>query len=211
MTGYGRGVADDDGFRAIVEIRAVNHRFLDLKLRGSTLAPAVEERVCNAIREVCQRGSVTAVIRVESRGARAVMRVDLDAARRVHAELSRLADLLRDERDPQDRPRIPIELLCAQPGVLVPQDPDERRETQKQLRQLTSQRDQVTARVEKLEARIHEINEVFCDPTFFERTPHAKVTKMEKEQKDLSGQVDALMGEWEGLEQQIEALEASMA
>ncbi len=42
MTGYGRGVAEQDGRRATVEVRAVNHRFLDLKLRGASVAPSLE-------------------------------------------------------------------------------------------------------------------------------------------------------------------------
>ena len=88
----------------------------------------------------------------------------------------------------------------------TPQDADERREAQKRLRTLTGRREEITTTVERLEARIHEINEVFCDPTFFERTPRGKVAKLETEQKDLSAQIDELMGEWERLEEEIEVL-----
>ncbi len=87
-----------------------------------------------------------------------------------------------------------------------PQDDAERREAQKRLRTLAGRREEVTATVERLEARIHEINEVFCDPTFFEKTPHAKVSKLEHEQKELSAQVDELMGDWQRLEEEIDAL-----
>ena len=41
MTGFGRGVAEHAGLRATVDVRAVNHRFLDLKLRGAQVAPPV--------------------------------------------------------------------------------------------------------------------------------------------------------------------------
>src|SRR5437762_1976956 len=64
MTGFGRGVAEQAGLRATVDIRAVNHRFLDLKLRGAALAPAVEEAVNAKIRAAIERGSVTVSINV---------------------------------------------------------------------------------------------------------------------------------------------------
>ncbi len=92
-----------------------------------------------------------------------------------------------------------------------PRDAGERQQLDKKLRKLAGRRDKVTATVERLEARIHEINEVFADPTFFEDTPHAQVTKLDKEQKELSGQVDELMRSWESLELEIDKLEASLA
>jgi ATPase subunit of ABC transporter with duplicated ATPase domains len=82
------------------------------------------------------------------------------------------------------------------------------RERQRRQKDLTRRRDQVTAEVEKAESRIHEINELFCDPTFFERTSRDKVKKLEEEQKRLSTQVDGLMGEWEGIETQLGELGA---
>ncbi len=119
MTGYGRGVAERDGRRAIVEIRSVNHRFLDLKLRGTTLDPPVEARVGTAIRAECKRGSVTAMIRLEQRGAAATMRVDVEAAKRVFGELSALGETLGLSEP------INLQLLCAQPGVMVPDDTED--------------------------------------------------------------------------------------
>ena len=81
-----------------------------------------------------------------------------------------------------------------------------RRDSQKRLRSLTGRREELTATIERLEARIHEINEVFCDPAYFERTPRGRVAKLEQEQKDLSAQIEELMGEWERLEEEIEVL-----
>jgi len=65
--------------------------------------------------------------------------------------------------------------------------------------------------VERLEARVHEINETFCDPEFFDRTSHQAVTELEKEQKELTSRVDELMGEWERIEGEIEDAEAVLA
>ena len=49
MTGFGRGVAEHGKARATVDVRAVNHRFLDLKLRGA-LAPALEDAIGTRVR-----------------------------------------------------------------------------------------------------------------------------------------------------------------
>jgi ATPase subunit of ABC transporter with duplicated ATPase domains len=87
--------------------------------------------------------------------------------------------------------------------------PPDDREAKKRLRQLTGRRDEVTAEVDRLEARIHAINETFCDPAYFDRTPRDKVAKLEAEQKKLSARVAELMAEWEGVESEIGELEAS--
>ena len=96
---------------------------------------------------------------------------------------------------------------AAKPG---PQDQAELRAARKRHKELGRRRDEITATVETLEGRVHEINEVFCDPTYFDRTPHQEVTKLEKEQKDLSSRVDELMGEWERVEREIEELEEAL-
>ncbi len=80
----------------------------------------------------------------------------------------------------------------------------------KRLRQLTGRRDELTAAIERLEGRVHDINETFCDPAYFERTPREKVRKLEGEQKGLSAQIDERMAEWQALEEEIAALEAGL-
>ena len=116
MTGYGRGAAEREGWRAIAEIRSVNHRYTDLKLRGSPLDPAVEDRVAGAIRSRIERGAITVTIRVESSGSVGGFQVDLPAARRAYRELEGLALELRLHGP------VSLELVCAQPGVIVPVD-----------------------------------------------------------------------------------------
>ncbi len=113
MTGYGRGTADGDGWRAVVEIRSVNHRFTDLKLRGVSLNPNVEERVSNMVRSKIERGAVTVTLRVERAGITTGVRIDEAAARRAHFTLKQLAGRLGLSEE------VSLELVCAQPGVLV--------------------------------------------------------------------------------------------
>jgi uncharacterized protein (TIGR00255 family) len=118
MTGYGRGVAERGGRRATVEIRSVNHRFLDLKLRGASLDPAIEDQLSGRVRKKVERGALTVGVRLEQREAASSFRVDLAAARHVQAELLRLATELSLP------PAIDLALVCAQPGVIVGADPD---------------------------------------------------------------------------------------
>lgn len=113
MTGYGRGAVESRGMRAAVEIRAVNHRFLDIKLRGSQLAPEMEEAVTAAVRKRLERGAVNVTVRVEQPGDVAAVQIDREAARRVHAELSALRQELGIDE------LVTLALVCSQPGVLV--------------------------------------------------------------------------------------------
>jgi ATPase subunit of ABC transporter with duplicated ATPase domains len=83
--------------------------------------------------------------------------------------------------------------------------PDDK-QRQRLLKDLTKRRDELTATVEQSENRVHAINEMFCDPTFFDRTSREQVKKLEGEQKTLSEKVEKLMGEWEKIEEQIAEL-----
>jgi uncharacterized protein (TIGR00255 family) len=111
MTGYGRGIAEHAGQRATVDVRAVNHRFLDLKLRGPAVAPALEEAISLRVRGAIERGAVAVSVHVASPGAPAIARIDRDAARRAHDLLSELAAELGLARPD-------LTLVLAQPGVV---------------------------------------------------------------------------------------------
>lgn len=115
MTGHGRATVERAGRRATVEIRSVNHRFLDLKLRGVPVAPAVEEQVSARVREQVERGAVTVTVHLERRGEAAAVRLDRDAARAAHGELVELAREL-------SLPAPDLALVLAQPGVVAAAD-----------------------------------------------------------------------------------------
>jgi uncharacterized protein (TIGR00255 family) len=110
MTGFGRGVADQGGVRATVDVRAVNHRFLDVKLRG-TLAPAVEDAVTTRIRGALERGAIAVSVHVARVAAASAPRIDTAAAERAYVELAALAARLA--LPPPD-----LALVLAQPGVV---------------------------------------------------------------------------------------------
>jgi uncharacterized protein (TIGR00255 family) len=110
MTGFGRGVSEQARTRATVDIRAVNHRFLDLKLRGGLLAPALEEAISSRVRAVVERGSVTVSVHlVRTAGA---PRINHQAAGAAHVALAELARTL-GMAGPD------LALVLAQPGVVA--------------------------------------------------------------------------------------------
>ena len=111
------------------------------------------------------------------------------------------AALLRVKRE---RQKAQEAAAAAKSGSEPTAAPD--RGAQKQARKLLTERDEVTARLEKLEARVHEINEKFCNPGFFDSAPHAEVQRLEGEQKRLAAEIATLMARWEALEQELGAL-----
>lgn len=111
MTGYGRGVVEVERVRATVDVRSVNHRFLDLKLRGAALSPALEEVLSSRVRAAIERGSVTVSVNVARAAAAGAAVIDDEAAARAHAALAGLAAMLG--LAPPD-----LALVLAQPGVV---------------------------------------------------------------------------------------------
>jgi ATPase subunit of ABC transporter with duplicated ATPase domains len=81
--------------------------------------------------------------------------------------------------------------------------PAEERAVQSHRKKLAQRRDSVTTEIEKAEARVAAINEMFCDPTFFEKRTRDEVKRLENEQKQLNQKIEQLMAEWESLEGEL--------
>lgn len=112
MTGYGRGSATLGAANLVVELRAVNHRFLDVRVRlPGGLAEhgsAVEE----VVRKQATRGRVDVTARIEG-GALGTPTLDRDRARAAYNALIEL----RDELDPKGE--VPLSVLGALPDLFV--------------------------------------------------------------------------------------------
>ena len=118
MTGYGRGAVERGEVHATVDVRSVNHRFLDLKLRGGQLPAAVEDAIAARVRAAIGRGAVAVAVHLRG-GAPGGMRIDGDAAVRAHRMLAELAARLA-------LPGPDLALVLAQPGVVTADDtPDD--------------------------------------------------------------------------------------
>ena len=76
----------------------------------------------------------------------------------------------------------------------------------REIDRFTRERDRLQTAIEEAESRINAINETFCDPTYFDRTPPPRVRKLDSEQKELTSKVAELMQDWERAEKELEEL-----
>ena len=79
------------------------------------------------------------------------------------------------------------------------------------LKSIPQQRDAVLARIETAEARLREVQELYCSAGFFEHTPSEQVAQLQLEEQSLRAQVDTWMSDWESLEEELCHLRASGA
>ena len=115
MTGHGVGEAPAGGGRVVIEARAVNHRYLDVRVRLAgglaAYAPAVER----VVRGRLERGRVD-VTGAAVGGAGATPVLDLDRARAAFGQLLALRDELAPEQP------VPLSLLVAVPDLFTEPD-----------------------------------------------------------------------------------------
>jgi len=118
MTGFGRATCEIEGRRYVVELRSLNHRFLEVKPRLPWADPSLEQRVVQAIRGRLERGVVSITVRDEGSGAAARgAQADLPLARSVYRALEEIRESL-GLAEP-----VSLALVAAQAGVLTVGDP----------------------------------------------------------------------------------------
>jgi len=84
MTGFGRGVAENDEIRVVIELRSVNHRFLDLSLRMGRHFRHAESAAAAVLRQRLGRGRVELFLeREELRPRGREVRTDTELAQAV--------------------------------------------------------------------------------------------------------------------------------
>jgi uncharacterized protein (TIGR00255 family) len=90
MTGYGRGEHTHDDLKAIVEIRSVNHRYLDISLRMGRSLYGLEKYIRKEVGACVVRGKVDVSIQLAYTG-------EHDLSLRLNTQqAAQLADLLRE-------------------------------------------------------------------------------------------------------------------
>jgi uncharacterized protein (TIGR00255 family) len=119
MTGYGRSACEAFGRRIVVEIRSVNHRFFDFKVRAPWMDAAFETQLLQAARRRLDRGAVTVSVR-EELGADGA--VDVRANVRLARGDLRALDELRIELALPEPPS--LALLAQLRDVIVVGDPN---------------------------------------------------------------------------------------
>ena len=66
MTGYGKGIAERDGRRITVELKSVNHRFLDLFFKLPRSLTFLEDVIRKALSARLNRGHVEVFLLYEN-------------------------------------------------------------------------------------------------------------------------------------------------
>ncbi len=95
MTGYGRGEHEESGIRATVEIRSVNHRFLEIAVRLPRAYMGFEERIRKKIQESVSRGRLDVYVTLEdSRENKRKIKLDKELAVEYYSYLRELAKIL---------------------------------------------------------------------------------------------------------------------
>ncbi len=112
MTGYGSGRATLGEGQVVLDLRAVNHRFLDLRVRLPSRIQSRTPKVERVLRARLQRGRVDVTARFEGQTLPQPV-LDRERARAVYVELA----ALRDDLNP-DEP-LPLALLSSVPDLFV--------------------------------------------------------------------------------------------
>lgn len=113
MTGFGLGEAPLGGGKISVEIRAVNHRFLDVRARMPRELGDLTTFVEQLARERLTRGRYDVALRAEGLSLGAPM-LDRERARAAYRALCELRDELAPGSD------VPLSLLGSMPDLFVP-------------------------------------------------------------------------------------------
>jgi uncharacterized protein (TIGR00255 family) len=98
MTGFARGHGESAGYAWAWEIKSVNAKGLDLRLRMPTGWDAIEPPVRAKANDVLTRGTIYAALTVERRGAPAQVRVNEDVLAAVLAAVKQLSGRVDAER-----------------------------------------------------------------------------------------------------------------
>ncbi|GAX90430.1 YicC/YloC family endoribonuclease [Effusibacillus lacus] len=100
MTGYGRGESVAEGYRAVAELKAVNHRYAEINVRMSRDLLAFEELVKKLIADKIRRGRIEVYITLERlSGNVPAIAVNQELAVELKATADKLAQELGVESD----------------------------------------------------------------------------------------------------------------
>jgi len=113
MTGFGLGEVDADGLVVRVEIRSVNHRFLQARFRLPSEFADLEPAVDKLVKQSLSRGSVTLTVNVSRAATPSTVVIDHELAARYVEKLGELGRSLDIEND------LELSDLATLPGVIA--------------------------------------------------------------------------------------------
>ena len=81
MTGFGRGAAQSDNYSIVLEMKAVNHRFLEISCRLPKQLLGMEDGLKKQLQQAFSRGKLDVFVTLERTGAKnTVVKVDKELA-----------------------------------------------------------------------------------------------------------------------------------
>jgi uncharacterized protein (TIGR00255 family) len=96
MTGFGRRQESWSDGTVSVEVRSVNHRFLETSIRMPKSMSGLEERFKKAIQQQCVRGRIDLTVSLQgSRGSTCAVQLDVELAKQYHHALRTLQRTLK--------------------------------------------------------------------------------------------------------------------
>lgn len=82
MTGYGKGVCESNGLKVTVELKSVNHRFLDLNIKLPKVFSFAEDVLRKTVQSAVGRGHIDVYVNYEdNRQDKCSISIDYDLAR----------------------------------------------------------------------------------------------------------------------------------
>lgn len=119
MTGFGRGEAGQDGYHLMVEMKAVNHRFLETVVKLPRSLNSFEEKVRKIIQAEVQRGRIEVFVNLmEGQAGKRIVKVDKDIALSYDKTLRELASALHSGYETD------VYRLAGLPEVITVEDPE---------------------------------------------------------------------------------------
>jgi uncharacterized protein (TIGR00255 family) len=125
MTGYGRGESRKKGYSAVVEIRSVNSRFLEVSTRMPRGLSSREQEVKEILRQSILRGSLNVSVKTEKeKSSSGELKVDAPTARAYHRLLTDLGKAVKIKE------KVTLEHLLHFSDILQPIEADESDESE---------------------------------------------------------------------------------
>ena len=115
MTGFGRGEASGSDKKWTVEVRSVNHRFLDVKIKMPRRYSFFEERIKKRVSMFYSRGHVDVSMDVVDEGEEGGrLKIDLALAREYYRGLQTIRNELQLQQEPD------LNMLAAFRDIILP-------------------------------------------------------------------------------------------
>ena len=129
MTGYGESQGEVDGVTYVVEIRALNNRYLKTNIRLPDTVAFLEEAIDRLLHKNLSRGAINYVLRLKGSYANMDLEINETTLQNYVEKLNRIA-----KGSGKANCQIDIASLLAIPGILEPVPPD--KEASAKIRQM---------------------------------------------------------------------------